>query len=75
LRGISSARIVNSVEATFTASVYKDGALYVAQCLEINVASQGETEAEALANLREALELWFEGEAEAPAAIFVHAAA
>lgn len=31
-----------------------------AQCLEIDLASQGETEEEALANLREALELHFE---------------
>jgi hypothetical protein len=33
---------------------------YVSQCLEIDVASQGETEEEALANLKEALELHFE---------------
>ena len=32
----------------------------MAQCLEIDVASQGETEEEALANLKEALELYFE---------------
>jgi predicted RNase H-like HicB family nuclease len=32
----------------------------VAQCLEVDVASQGATEDEALANLREALELYFE---------------
>jgi len=32
----------------------------VAQCLEVDVASQGETEEEALANLKEALELFFE---------------
>jgi hypothetical protein len=31
----------------------------VAQCLEIDVASQGESEEEALTNLREALELHF----------------
>jgi hypothetical protein len=30
------------------------------QCLEVDVASQGENEEEALANLREALELYFE---------------
>ena len=33
---------------------------YVAQCLEVDVASQGETEEEALANLKEALELHLE---------------
>ena len=42
----------------FTASVLKEDRLFVAQCLEVDVASQGETEA--LANLREALELHFE---------------
>ena len=33
---------------------------YVSRCLEVDVASQGETVDEALANLREALELYFE---------------
>jgi len=32
----------------------------LAQCLEIGVASQGESEDEALTNLTEALELYFE---------------
>ena len=32
----------------------------MAQCLEVDVASQGETEDHGLANLREALELYFE---------------
>lgn len=45
---------------TLTAAVVKDGEWYVARCLEIEVASQGETVDEALANLREALELYFE---------------
>ncbi|MFN9297086.1 MAG: type II toxin-antitoxin system HicB family antitoxin [Acidobacteriota bacterium] len=44
----------------FAASVWREGDWYVAQCLELDVASQGETEAEALANLKEALELYFE---------------
>lgn len=43
----------------FTASIWREGDWYVAQCLEVDVASQGESEAEALANLREALELHF----------------
>ncbi len=34
--------------------------MYVAQCLEIDVASQGDSEEEALEQLREALELYFE---------------
>jgi predicted RNase H-like HicB family nuclease len=45
-----------------TARVTKEGDLYVAQCLDVNVASQGATVDEALANLREALELRFEDE-------------
>ena len=44
----------------FAASVWKEGDWYISQCLEIGVASQGETEEEALSNLKEALELYFE---------------
>ena len=44
----------------FAATVWREGDWYVSQCLEVDVASQGETEEEALANLREALELHFE---------------
>ena len=44
----------------FTAAIWRDGDWLVAQCLEVDVASQGETEDEALANLREALELYLE---------------
>jgi predicted RNase H-like HicB family nuclease len=40
--------------------VYREGKHYVAQCLNVDVSSFGETEAEALANLQEALELYFE---------------
>ena len=44
----------------FTATVWREGDWYVSQCLEIDIASQGETEEEALDNLKEALELHFE---------------
>jgi predicted RNase H-like HicB family nuclease len=44
----------------FSATVWREGEWYVAQCLEIDVASQGETEEEALVNLKEALELHLE---------------
>jgi predicted RNase H-like HicB family nuclease len=44
----------------FTASIWQEDEWFVAQCLEVDVASQGETEDEALANLAEALELHFE---------------
>ena len=48
------------MKQSFTASVWQEGNWYVSQCREIDIASQGETEEEALANLREALELYFE---------------
>ena len=44
----------------FAASVCQEGEWYVAQVLDVDVASQGETFDEALQNLREALELYFE---------------
>ncbi|MGC7846345.1 type II toxin-antitoxin system HicB family antitoxin [Desulforudis sp. 1088] len=43
-----------------TAAVTREGKWYVARCLEVEVASQGETLEDALANLKEALELYFE---------------
>jgi predicted RNase H-like HicB family nuclease len=48
------------VKQRFTASVWQEGGWYVAQCLEVDVASQGESEQEAITNLKEALELHFE---------------
>jgi predicted RNase H-like HicB family nuclease len=36
------------------------GEVYVARCLAVEVASHGDTHEQALANLREALELYFE---------------
>ncbi len=44
----------------FSASVWREGDWLVAQCLDVDVASQGRSENEALANLKEALELHFE---------------
>jgi predicted RNase H-like HicB family nuclease len=44
----------------FAATVWREGDAYIAQCLEIDIASEGETEEDALANLKEALELYFE---------------
>lgn len=40
--------------------VWKEGKYYVAQCLNVDVSSFGENKKEALANLDEALELYFE---------------
>ncbi|TRU30322.1 MAG: type II toxin-antitoxin system HicB family antitoxin [Microcystis aeruginosa Ma_SC_T_19800800_S464] len=44
----------------FTARIFQEDNWFVAQCLEVDVASQGETETKALNNLQEALELHFE---------------
>lgn len=45
-----------------TAAVTREEEGYVARCLQIEVASQGPATEDALANLREALELYFEDE-------------
>ena len=47
------------MKQAFTASVWHEGEWYIAQCIEVDVASQGATEDEALDNLRDALELHF----------------
>lgn len=49
-----------TMKRPFSATVWREGNWYVSQCLEVDVASQGETEEEALTNLKEALELHFE---------------
>ena len=43
----------------FNAVVTRDDEWFVAQCLEVDVASQGENEEQALQNLNEALRLHF----------------
>ncbi len=45
---------------TFTAVLHKEADLYVADCPEIGTVSQGKTVEEAIANLKEASELWME---------------
>ena len=46
----------------FTVVIQKEDDWYVAKCLENSVASQGKTIDEAMSNLREAVELFFEDE-------------
>lgn len=41
-------------------AVWKEGKYYVAQCLNVDVSSFGKNKKEALRNLDEALELYFE---------------
>ena len=47
------------MKQSFTASIWQEGEWYIAQCTQVDIASQGSTEDEALANLRDALELHF----------------
>ncbi len=46
---------------TFTAVLYKEDDWYSADCPEVGTASQGHTPEEAIANLKEATELYLEG--------------
>jgi predicted RNase H-like HicB family nuclease len=45
---------------TFTAVIHQEEDLYVAECPEVGTVSQGHTVEEALANLKEATELFLE---------------
>ena len=45
---------------TFTAVLHKENDLYVAECPEVGTASQGYTIEQAIANLKEATELYLE---------------
>lgn len=45
---------------TFTAVVHKEEDMYIAKCSELGTVSQGATIEEALANLKEATELYLE---------------
>jgi predicted RNase H-like HicB family nuclease len=48
------------MKQTFTAGIWQEDDWFVAQCLEVDAASPGETAEAAFTNLREALELHFE---------------
>jgi predicted RNase H-like HicB family nuclease len=52
-------KILN-MKRPFAATVWREGNWYVSQCLELDIASQGETAEEALTNFREGLELHLE---------------
>ncbi len=51
---------VGAMKREFKASLWHEDKWVIAQCLEVDVASQGQNEEEALANLQEALALHFE---------------
>jgi predicted RNase H-like HicB family nuclease len=54
------------MRGVFNIVVFHEAPWYVAKCVENDVASQGATVDEALANVREALELFYEGEPDLP---------
>lgn len=45
---------------TFTAIIHKEEDMYVAECSEVGTVDQGETIEEAIANLKEATQLYLE---------------
>lgn len=47
-------------EHTFTVILYKEDDWYVSECPEVGTVSQGKTIEEAIANLKEATELYLE---------------
>ncbi len=47
-------------DRTFAAVLYREGKWYVAECPEVGTVSQGQTIDEALANLKEATELYLD---------------
>jgi predicted RNase H-like HicB family nuclease len=47
-------------QRTLTAILYREGDLYVAECPEVGTVSQGSSLEEAIANLKEATELFLE---------------
>lgn len=49
--------------------VWKEDKWYVAKALEVEIASQGKNEEEALKNLKEALELYFEDQTQVELAV------
>jgi predicted RNase H-like HicB family nuclease len=55
----------SAVDRTLQVVIYREGDGFVAQCLNVDVATDGATEAEARANILEALELYFD-EPDAP---------
>ena len=50
------------IEHKYPALLHREGDWYVSWCLEMDIASQGKTVGEAVANLKEAVELYLEDE-------------
>jgi predicted RNase H-like HicB family nuclease len=57
---VSEERGARMMTLTLTAIIHKEVDLYVAECPEIGTVSQGDTVEDAIANLKEATELYLE---------------
>lgn len=57
---------VKNVYKTLSALIWKEEKFYVAKCNDIEITSQGKSKKEALTNLKEALELYFQDEPSFP---------
>lgn len=51
---------MSRMERKLSYVAFSEDGVFVARCLDVEVASDGPTEKEAIANLQEALELYFE---------------
>lgn len=60
---------IHTTQMVFTAIIHKEDDIYVAECPEVGTVSQGYTIEEAVANIREATELYLE---EFPRKEFTH---
>jgi len=60
MRSLLNVQDIRGGMRVLTAVLQKDEDLYVAKCIEIGTVSQGKTVEEALANLKEATELYLE---------------
>ena len=49
---------MKNMERNLKYTVFEEDGAFVARCLDVEVASEGDTQDEAVANLREALELY-----------------
>jgi predicted RNase H-like HicB family nuclease len=54
--------MLNTMAKSLRYVVYEQDGAFVAQCLDVDIASEGDTESDALLALKEALELYFEGD-------------
>lgn len=56
---------------TFKYIIYKEGDYYVSQCLNVDVSSFGSNVQEAIDNLKEAVELYFDDNGEADSFLYI----